>query len=711
MQSSSQSTADSDSQFPALLAGLVSTSDAVERDSGAMPSGVVPRPDLDTAAGARTLLGGKHAAWHGDAVSPSVVAATASGKHSSEHKTASGHAGSTEQSDAASKLGAPAAKAPGPERPAVVQPICTLPMRPTDAVVVPGPNLPVPMDTVALSGGDGEPANESPVAVAGKTPLVELEAVPELPGVAAGMAHEAKGPATLASLRAAPAAGRQSRQETAGVAPQQSGELRFPFVRAASGEEAPSGHAASMAATQAMPVAEMPQAPALPRAAERTVLQSGGRAVASSSDAPATIGTGDLPTDGYEQVPLVTAPVAVLDPAGLGARSDVGPTGSATDAANALRPPLELVKTSPAPMPHPRSADAGVVGAEDEMVVPVERPSTGTEATDSGRHTDNGPYEQPTRRSSGSVVAQVLALSGQVPRTLDSIPSARSPKVAPASLAENPAADANPQVRAVPASTPDRGEVAFAMQMQAIPAHEDTVPVGSQGRMPAVEESRRIPIPTAEHEVPVVEPVAASENRPSLSGEPDQSPARAGRGRHPEDASPERAEAPTGIAAGKVIPHTAQDAQLRTGTAPERPEAAAAKPVRPQDAMEGESKPEAPSAPALRDMKFEVTGGESRVEVRLSERGGEVKMTVRTPDASLASTLRDNLPALSTRLAESGFKSEFWHPATSSTNEWRHTAQSSAGGAFQDANSQPREQNRESQDGAGQRRPGFPRNP
>ncbi len=127
--------------------------------------------------------------------------------------------------------------------------------------------------------------------------------------------------------------------------------------------------------------------------------------------------------------------------------------------------------------------------------------------------------------------------------------------------------------------------------------------------------------------------------------------------------------------------------------------------------MESESKPEAPSTPAVRDMKFEVTGGESRVEVRLSERGGEVKMTVRTPDGNLASTLRENLPALSTRLTESGFKSEAWHPAASSTNEWRHTAQSSAGGASQDANSQSREQNRESQDGAGQRRPKIPQEP
>jgi hypothetical protein len=158
-----------------------------------------------------------------------------------------------------------------------------------------------------------------------------------------------------------------------------------------------------------------------------------------------------------------------------------------------------------------------------------------------------------------------------------------------------------------------------------------------------------------------------------------------------------------------MIPHAEPDTQVRAEMAPERTDTTAAKPVRPQDAMESETKPEAAKATSVRDMKFEVTGGERRVEVRLSERAGEVKMTVRTADAPLASTLRENLPALSARLAESGFKSQAWHPAASSPNELRHTAESSAGGAAhdtnQDANADPREPDREPQDGAGQRRP------
>jgi hypothetical protein len=162
-------------------------------------------------------------------------------------------------------------------------------------------------------------------------------------------------------------------------------------------------------------------------------------------------------------------------------------------------------------------------------------------------------------------------------------------------------------------------------------------------------------------------------------------------------------------------PQASPDAQVRTETVPERlqaTETTAAKPVRPQDVMDGAAKPDALKTPGVRDMKFEVTGGQQRVEVRLSERAGEVKMTVRTADEPLANTLRENLPVLSARLAESGFKSEAWHPAASSTNELRHTAESGARGAShdtnQDADAQPRQQDRGASDGAAQRHPKSP---
>jgi hypothetical protein len=243
--------------------------------------------------------------------------------------------------------------------------------------------------------------------------------------------------------------------------------------------------------------------------------------------------------------------------------------------------------------------------------------------------------------------------------------------------------------------------------MKAMPAPEDSAQGESPVKLPEAEEARRIPLPAPPHEVAAPEP-GASANRPSQAPEADQAPARAGRERHPEAAPAGTTPAPAGAHQGKLIPQTAPDAQVRAETAPDGPDTTAARPVRPQDAMESESRPEAVKAPTVRDMKFEVTGGEQRVEVRVSERGGEVRMTVRTPDSQLAGTLRENLPTLSARLAESGFKSEAWHPAASAADQWRHPNESSAGGAPRDANTPSRQGERESQDDAGQRRPRSP---
>ncbi len=264
-------------------------------------------------------------------------------------------------------------------------------------------------------------------------------------------------------------------------------------------------------------------------------------------------------------------------------------------------------------------------------------------------------------------------------------------EAAPGSPTQGLIPGAGTQVRVLGTGTADRDEVAFVLQVKPMPTAEGTRQPGG---------------------VPVPDSAAGDQKYASQPGEPDHTPARAERERRPDEPSIERIGPGDGATAGKTIPQASADAPVRTETAPQRPQAAEAKPVRPQDAMDGAAEPEAQTAPAVRDMKFEVTGGQQRVEVRLSERAGEVKMTVRTADEPLADTLRENLPALSARLAESGFKSEAWHPAASSTNELRHTAEYGARGAShdtnQDADAQPRQQDREARDGAAQRRPKGP---
>jgi len=105
--------------------------------------------------------------------------------------------------------------------------------------------------------------------------------------------------------------------------------------------------------------------------------------------------------------------------------------------------------------------------------------------------------------------------------------------------------------------------------------------------------------------------------------------------------------------------------------------------------------PKAPSA--NRDIKLEVTSGEQRVELHLAERAGDVHVAVRTPDSHLAVELRENLPALSSRLEQTGLRPEEWHtPSTAVSGEWlrqsEHSSAAAEGGfhgqSWQDAHQQ-----------------------
>ena len=75
--------------------------------------------------------------------------------------------------------------------------------------------------------------------------------------------------------------------------------------------------------------------------------------------------------------------------------------------------------------------------------------------------------------------------------------------------------------------------------------------------------------------------------------------------------------------------------------------------------------PPAPQDPPrslpVREIRLEVDRGERKVEVQLIERAGDVRVAVRTPDVRLATDIRDNLPALSSRLEQTGYRTETWH--------------------------------------------------
>jgi hypothetical protein len=94
-----------------------------------------------------------------------------------------------------------------------------------------------------------------------------------------------------------------------------------------------------------------------------------------------------------------------------------------------------------------------------------------------------------------------------------------------------------------------------------------------------------------------------------------------------------------------------------------------------------ETEPAAVKQPAqAREIRLEVGSDSDRVEVKLSERAGELKVSVRTPDSHLAERLRADLPTLSARLEESGLRAETWRPSVAGGNETRTAHEVSTAG-------------------------------
>jgi hypothetical protein len=150
-----------------------------------------------------------------------------------------------------------------------------------------------------------------------------------------------------------------------------------------------------------------------------------------------------------------------------------------------------------------------------------------------------------------------------------------------------------------------------------------------------------------------------------------------------------------GASAARLSADAAYAPAAGSTSASSRSERAAAAEPRAAAAPEPAADAEPAKPPsAAHNIQLDVNGGDRRVEVRLTERSGEVEVAVRTPDAHLASALREDLPALSSRLAESGFRAETWHPASavsSGPGEGHKLAEPSAGGTPQDANGRSRQ--------------------
>ncbi len=94
-----------------------------------------------------------------------------------------------------------------------------------------------------------------------------------------------------------------------------------------------------------------------------------------------------------------------------------------------------------------------------------------------------------------------------------------------------------------------------------------------------------------------------------------------------------------------------------------------------------------PPPAAANDIKIAVNDNGQRVELRVTERAGDIHVTVRTPDSQLATAMREDLPALSSKLEQNGLHSEMWRPAASASSENR-TTETSGGNTSPDSREQ-----------------------
>ena len=137
--------------------------------------------------------------------------------------------------------------------------------------------------------------------------------------------------------------------------------------------------------------------------------------------------------------------------------------------------------------------------------------------------------------------------------------------------------------------------------------------------------------------------------------------------------------------AGSTMPSTHAASRSETPA----PAEAAPEPSTPQPAA---------AAPVAHDIKLELNGGGGqRVEVRLTERDGDIHVAVRTPDARLSDAMRADLPALAAKLEQSGFRTDAWQPGSGAGGE-RRAAETGAGNASQDSQEHAGQNQQQKQD-------------
>lgn len=179
--------------------------------------------------------------------------------------------------------------------------------------------------------------------------------------------------------------------------------------------------------------------------------------------------------------------------------------------------------------------------------------------------------------------------------------------------------------------------------------------------------------------------MSADSSAPQLAGarelpaRSDNAPANA-RGTNAISASIGSATSPSAggaqqPAAGMTAPGTSPATTLESrtpGTLKSASESRLPQSLEPEDENAGRA------SASVRDISLKLTSkDQAPVQLRLSERGGELHVSVRTPDAGLTRGLRDGLSELVGHLEHNGYRAESWQPAGNASSSGHDQAQDS----------------------------------
>jgi hypothetical protein len=235
-----------------------------------------------------------------------------------------------------------------------------------------------------------------------------------------------------------------------------------------------------------------------------------------------------------------------------------------------------------------------------------------------------------------------------------------------------PAQDGDSGTQVAAAPTAGDGNAPLSSSPLAFAARLNALPSDSQQSPPLQQ-------PTAEPQATRSQASQASvQSSPALESNAIQPPAVSQAVQTAPEQTGERAEKFDGQALSATSAAVEQAAAPKTDATH-----ALDRPADVRSADVDQAPPASTNLTAVRDVRLQVSGSDNqRVDVRVMDRGGELRVSVRADDPSLVRSLQDNVGDLSTRLDQARFQSEVWTPRMEAASQTDSANTNGNGRAF-----------------------------